>query len=196
MTRRVWEIERASRAQGGASEQRLQRGYRRVLRATRQVVNQARRFSREIASGVKRASHWKKQAILRALRKERETMIPRVKQVIRQARARLLGGDTHVREKLVSLFEPTSEIIRKGKASKPTEFGKMVKVQEAENQIITQYQVYDKRPNDSELVVPAVEAHQQQFGPQTDSASGAAGPSLRIVSAGPPSGDRLADQAD
>ena len=40
---------------------------------------------------------------------------------------------------LVSIFEPTTEIIRKGKASKPTEFGKMVKIQEGENQIITDY---------------------------------------------------------
>jgi len=37
-------------------------------------------------------------------------------------------------------------VIRKGKASKPTEFGKMVKIQEAENQIITHYEVFAKRP--------------------------------------------------
>jgi putative transposase len=46
------------------------------------------------------------------------------------------------------LFEPSTEIIRKGKASKPTEFGKMVKPQEAENQIIIDYEVYGRRPND------------------------------------------------
>jgi len=37
----------------------------------------------------------------------------------------------------VSLFESHTEIIRKGKAAKPTEFGKMIKIQEAERQIIT-----------------------------------------------------------
>jgi len=36
----------------------------------------------------------------------------------------------------LSLFEPTTEVIRKGKAGKPNEFGKMVKLQEAENQIV------------------------------------------------------------
>ncbi len=162
--RRLWEIGRASRARRSGPPERLQKSYRRLLRVTRQVVNQARRFGQEIASGVKRSADGKKQIVLGALRKELETMVPRVKQVLRQARARVLGGNTHVREKLVSLFEPTTEIIRKGKASKPTEFGKMVKVQEAENQIITQYQVYEKRPNDSALVVPAVAVHQQQFG--------------------------------
>jgi transposase, IS5 family len=48
--------------------------------------------------------------------------------------------------KLVSLFEPHTEVIRKGKASKPTEFGKMVKIQEAEAQIVTHYEVYKERP--------------------------------------------------
>jgi transposase, IS5 family len=53
---------------------------------------------------------------------------------------------------------------RKGKASKPTEFGKLVKIQEAENQIITHYEVYDERPSDASLLVDAVEKHHQQTG--------------------------------
>jgi IS5 family transposase len=83
---------------------------------------------------------------------------------MQQARSRVLGGDTHVADKLVSIFEPGTEIIRKGKASKPTEFGKMVKIQEAENQIITAYEVYRKRPSDSALLIPAIESHQEQLG--------------------------------
>ena len=62
------------------------------------------------------------------------------------------------------MFEPSTEIIRKGKAGKPNEFGKMVKIQEAENQIITDYEVYDQRPHDTELLVPAIETHEAKFG--------------------------------
>ena len=62
------------------------------------------------------------------------------------------------------MFEPHTEIIRKGKASKPTEFGKLVEVQEAENQIITNYRVFAERPSDQHLLVPAVEEHQRRFG--------------------------------
>jgi IS5 family transposase len=65
---------------------------------------------------------------------------------------------------LVSLFEPASEVIRKGKASKPTEFGKMVKIQEAQNQIITDYEVYPQRPSDCDLVILAIEAHEEKCG--------------------------------
>src|SRR5271169_2099607 len=52
-------------------------------------------------------------------------------------------GDTRADGKILSLFEPATEVIRKGKAGKPNEFGKMVKLQEAENQIVTDYEVYD-----------------------------------------------------
>ena len=77
-------------------------------------------------------------------------MIPRLGPVMRQTKQRLFGGDTHAPEKLVSLFEPSTEIIPKGKAAKPTECGKRVKIQEAENQIIIDYPVYDQRPHDAD----------------------------------------------
>jgi len=101
---------------------------------------------------------------MEGLRKELDTMAPRVQQVMQQTRARALGGDTHADGKLVSIFEPGTEIIRKGKASKPTEFGKMVKIQEAENQMIISYEVFEKRPSDSTLLVPAIESHEEQLG--------------------------------
>ncbi len=88
------------------------------------MVGQAKRFSGEIAQGVKCSADVLREAALDGLRKELDTIVPRVQQVMRQAKQRVFGGDTHVAEKLVSIFEPTTEIIRKGKASKPTEFWK------------------------------------------------------------------------
>jgi IS5 family transposase len=161
---RILEIGRAARSKGGAGKERLQQGYEKLLASVSRVVGQAKCFSREIATGVKTSRDVFKQAALEGLRKELDTMAPRVKQVMQQARARVFGGDTHVPEKLVSIFEPTTEVIRKGKASKPTEFGKMVKIQEGENQIITSFEVYEKRPNDSALLIPAIESHEEQLG--------------------------------
>jgi IS5 family transposase len=162
--RRILEIGRVARTKGGPNRERLQQGYEKLLSAVGRIVGQAKRFSGEIAQGVKRSADVMQQAALEGLRKELDTILPRVQKVIRQAKQRIFGGDTHVSEKLVSIFEPTTEIIRKGKASKPTEFGKMVKIQEAENQIITDYAVYEKRPSDSELVVPALDSHEKKFG--------------------------------
>src|ERR1700726_1428028 len=91
-------------------------------------------------------------------------MTSRVRQVMKQTRARIFRGNTRSEEKLLSLFEPSTEVIRKGKAGKPNEFGKMVKLQEAENQIVTDYEVYDRRPNDADLLIPAIESHQARLG--------------------------------
>ena len=63
----------------------------------------------------------------------------------------------------MSLFEPHTEGIRKGKVVKPTEFEKLVTIQEAEHQIVTAYAVHAERPADQTLWVPALEAHQQIF---------------------------------
>jgi IS5 family transposase len=91
-------------------------------------------------------------------------MAPLVRQVMRQTRARVFEGDTHAEGKIISVFEPTTEIIRKGKAGKPTEFGKMVKLQEAENQIVIEYEVYDRRPSDPDLLIAAIATHATKLG--------------------------------
>ena len=102
-------------------------------------------------------------------------MIPRVQQEMRQTRQRVLGGDTRAEGKIVSVFEPQTEVIRKGKAGKPNEFGKLVKIQEAENQIVTHYEVFEARPSDSALLTPSIERHIEQFGHAPEMAAADAG---------------------
>jgi IS5 family transposase len=161
---RVLDIARAARAKGPQSQERLTRCYGKLLASTSRVVGQANRFAREIAEGVKSTSGVVEQLALEGLRRHIEEMAPRIRQVMKQTRARIFGGDTRAEGKLLSLFEPSTEIIRKGKAGKPNEFGKMVKLQEAENQIVVDYEVYDRRPNDADLLIPAIETHQARLG--------------------------------
>jgi len=161
----VRQIARASRSRVvQQGQERLKACYRKLLYHTARVVGQAKRFAEEVATGRKRARGLLEQLRLEANRAYLERMIPRVRQVTHQARERLFKGNTHVPGKLVSLFEPHTEVIRKGKASKPTEFGKMVKIQEAEAQIVTHYEVYAERPWDSDLLLPALNVHRQLLG--------------------------------
>jgi IS5 family transposase len=162
--RRLLEIVRVARAKGPLNQEKLKQRYRRLLDATSRVVGQAKRFSEEIAQGVKRSADILQRIALEGLRQELDTMLPRVRQVMRQTRARIFHGDTRAEGKILSLFEPSTEIIRKGKAGKPNEFGKIVKLQEAENQIVIDYEVYDQRPNDSDLLIAAIEIHQARLG--------------------------------
>jgi IS5 family transposase len=161
---RLFEIARIARAKGPLNRNRLQQRYRRLLDTTSRVVGQAKRFSKEISEGVKRSPDVLKQIVLEGLREELDRMVPLMQRVMQQTRARVFRGDTHFEGKIVSVFEPSAEVIRKGKAGKPTEFGKMVKLQEAENQIIVDYEVYARRPNDADLLIPAIATHQAKLG--------------------------------
>ena len=67
-------------------------------------------------------------------------------------------------DKVLSVFEPHTANIRKGKISKPNEFGNLVTIQEAEHQIITAYEVHAGRPADVTLWTPALDRHQALFG--------------------------------
>jgi transposase, IS5 family len=153
--RRVLEIGLAARQKGPQGEERKKAAYRRLLSATRKIANQAKRVIEEIS---------KCRGKVKRLREQLAATVTRVRQVVRQTVARVFGGDTQYPEKLASIFEPHTEIIRKGKASKPTEFGKLVKLQEAENQIIVDYEVFACRPSDMDLLIPAIDVHQAKLG--------------------------------
>ena len=112
-------IARAARSKAKQGQEKLKRAYGQLLNSTGRVAGQAKRFSQEIAAGVQ-------QLTLEGLRDKLDAMVALVRKVMKQTRARILRGDTRGDGKLVSLFEPETEIIRKGKAGKPTEFGKMV----------------------------------------------------------------------
>ena len=161
---RLLDIGRVARSKGPVRQDRLKQHYCRLLDATSRVVGQAKRFSEEIARGVKRSRSFLKQQALVGLRQQLDEMMPHVKQVMKQTRARIFRGNTRSEGKLLSLFEPSTEVIRKGKAGKPNEFGKMVKLQEAENQIVIDYQVYARRPNDSDILIAAIDVHQALLG--------------------------------
>jgi IS5 family transposase len=157
---RILEIARASRDKSEKGQQKLTAAYGKLLETTSRVVGQAKKFSAEIAGKIKRGPR----KVMQKARRQLDEMIPRLQQVLRQTRQRVLHGDTRAEGKIVSVFEPRTEVIRKGKAGKPTEFGKMVKIQEAENQIVTHYEVFEERPSDSALLTPSIERHIQQFG--------------------------------
>jgi len=163
-TRRVLEIGRAARSRVGDARKQMVRTYKRLLAITRATARDAERVVSEVAQAIRTVATRAAMLLVLCATAYLEAMLPLVGRVIAQTRARILSGDIHFAEKLLSLFEPHSEAIRKGKAAKPTEFGKLVKIQEAENQIVIHYEVYERRPPDQDLLLPTVEAHTKVFG--------------------------------
>jgi transposase, IS5 family len=140
----------------------LVRSYRHLMATARAVVRDASTMVRRISQRVRTASAATAATLTRA-RHQLQQLRPVVTRILEQTRARLLGGDTHVPDKVLSVFEPHTEAIRKGKIAKPTEFGKLVTIQESEHQIITAYEVHDRRPADMTLWTRALDRHIAMF---------------------------------
>ena len=156
VNKRVVAIATASRHKGPEGEAKRKKQYKELLRLSRQILNDTKRVLAELEEMPAKQSK-----AVSPLLGSLQRMADRVRQVVKQTKARIFDGLTQLPGKIVSLFEPHSEIIRKGKASKPTEFGKLVQVLETENQIITHYDVFDQRRSDRELLAGAVESHER-----------------------------------
>ncbi len=93
-----------------------------------------------------------------------EQLVPRVDAVLTQTKRRVLQGEkVPAGEKLVSLFEPETAIIRKGKVRQPPENGRMVWLGEVEGGIVSRYAVLAGNPADSGQVAPSLADHQRVF---------------------------------
>jgi IS5 family transposase len=145
--------------------------YRKLMALSRAVVRDATTMIRRLGQRI-RTARATTQPILQRAQDQLQQMRPLVHRVLAQTRARVLGGDTHVPDKVLSVFEPHTETIRKGKIAKPNEFGKLVTIQESEHQIVTAYEVHPKRPADVALWTAALDRHQTIFGRAPDLAAG------------------------
>jgi len=85
--------------------------------------------------------------------------------VVGQARRRVLQGETVPNdEKIFSIFEPHSELLKRGKAGKPIEFGHMIQIQQVDEKFITDYTVFERKPAEPALLEDALASHRALFG--------------------------------
>ena len=85
--------------------------------------------------------------------------------VIDQARRRVLEGEQVPNaEKIYSIFEPHTDLIKRGKVRTPIEFGHKVFLAESAQGLITQYEVLKGNPVDEIHVTPSLQRHRKAFG--------------------------------
>jgi len=162
---RALEIARASRSRGEAAKERRTPSYKSLLRTVRPVATAASKVVRKLGDGrVTRHLSRTEEAIAEGVKEALDTMLPKVEQVIGQTRARVLRGNNNYPDKLLSLFEPMTSVIRKGKPHKPNEFGRLIDIIEVEHGFVSDYQVLDGNPSDGDLLIPALQRHRQRFG--------------------------------
>ena len=91
------------------------------------------------------------------------TWLERTQRVVAQTK-QVLGCDPHVKDRLISLFDPDARPIRKGKLKAPTEFGYKVVVADGDLGFITDYQVLQGNPSDEDLLVEPLKRHTERVG--------------------------------
>jgi IS5 family transposase len=160
--RRLLEISRAAKSVTEASRQRLKDRYGALLKLTRGVVRQASVVVQDLQEGRlcivgSTTSVLAQVALLRHY-------IPLVEKGIAQTHERVFLGNPYGAGKVLSLFEPHTQAIRKGKAHKPTEFGRLVRLDEVENGIVSRYEVLMGNPADTNAWSAALQQHQLSFG--------------------------------
>ena len=167
---RLLEISRAAKSLTEVNQQRMQNSYQKLLGLTRGVVRQASEVLQRWGKG-------RLKVVGKLLRVETQIgqlrhFLPLVEKVMRQTQQRVWGGNCHVEGKVLSLFEAHTQVIRKGKAHKPNEFGRLVRIDEVENGIVSGYQVLVGNPDDSTAWMPALQQHQACFGRAPKMATG------------------------
>jgi IS5 family transposase len=79
-------------------------------------------------------------------------------------RANLQGETVPARERVFSLFEPHTELIKRGKSLKPVEFGHVVVLSQTREKFISDYDAMEHRIADPHLAQTIVEKHERLFG--------------------------------
>src|SRR5712691_6318293 len=159
---RLLEISRAAKSLTNAGRQRMRDSYHQLVALTRGVVRQATAVVKRVAAG--RLTIVGNPLHVDAYVGELRHYLPLVEQVIAQTTARVWGGNRHVAGKNLSLFEPHTQVIRKGKAHKPNEFGRLVRLDEVEHGVVSGYHVLEGNQADTDSFLPALDHHQTCFG--------------------------------
>jgi transposase, IS5 family len=157
--RRMLEIQRMTMRQRGAQQTET---YRVLIAVAEEVVQSARSALQQTkkARGKDATA-----AAVSQLRKEIDHYCKLGDRIIDQARRRVLEGEqVPTADKVYSIFEPHTDLIKRGKILTPVEFGHKVFLAESANGLITQYEVLDGNPNDEQQVKPSLERHKKEFG--------------------------------
>jgi IS5 family transposase len=131
--------------------------YRRLLAVAQASIHQAHQMQRWLTG-------WSDDATAQRLEAALQRTAPLVQQVIAQAERRVLHGESvPASDKLVSLFEPHTAIVRRGKAHLPAEFGRKIMLDEVDGGLITRYAVMAGNPPDAPELPTSLVHHQTTF---------------------------------
>lgn len=149
-------IARNGRSKNKSKRRKVKRVYRTLIGRVRWIVG--------VAEEMLGVLEWDNSQV-----KELAHYIALVKRIIDQAEKRVFEGIIlPANEKVYSLFEEHTELLIRGKARKPVEFGHKVLLAQTKEKFIHHYEVLPEQRNDAELLEPTITTHERLFGEAPD----------------------------
>lgn len=160
------QISRISARKGKHYKQRLERQYRVLLDRTGKVLTRARELCETLENQCELGI-----AELAQLA-DLKIFIERTELVRDTARRRVLEGEqVPNNEKLFSIFEPHTQLYKRGKAGQPMQFGRLVMIYEDAAGFMIHQHVMPRDSQDRDVVVPQTRMVQERFGGRIEEAS-------------------------
>ncbi len=145
-------IARNAKSKSKATQRKVKRAYHELIDRVRWIAGVSKDVQQRLICSCYEAP-------------ELELYTPTVERVIGQAERRVFNGEkVPAGEKVYSLFEEHTELLVRGKAGKPVEFGHKVLIAQTGEKFISHYRVMPQREEDKDLLDETIAAHRDLFG--------------------------------
>jgi transposase, IS5 family len=138
-------------------QRKVKAAFRTLIERTGWIVAIAGEFCAQAAS--------RDNSALVAVALELKVYLPSMKTIVATARRAQIEGETvPASDRVFSLFEQHTELIKRGRREKPVEFGHKVLLCQTVEKFITDYEVYEKQLADCDLTESVIQRHEKLFG--------------------------------
>jgi IS5 family transposase len=159
-------ISRKSQNKSDKARKKAKSRYKHLIELTEGILDWSVSVAKQLVTAIRRGRY---DEFERARAERIVERIERFQQlgvkVVSQARRRVLDGQQVPNdEKVFSIFEPHTELIKRGKQGKLVEFGHMIEIHQVKGKFITGYNTFEERPIEHEQLTPALDDHKELFG--------------------------------
>lgn len=155
--KRLWlYITRYMPSKSESRQRKVKTAFRTLIERTGWIVAIAEEFVTAAATG---------HPALVAIALELRSYLPAMKKIVATARrAQIDGEKVPAADRVFSLFERHTELIKRGRREKPVEFGHKVLLCQTAEKFISDYEVYEKQEADCDLTESVISRHEKLYG--------------------------------